>query len=316
MLRNEDGDQATISQAGVNREADAETSETENAFTAEPTTAQQPASGGESRGEEDEEENDQPGELTESERDLVRRLQARDREVRTHEQAHLSAAGDLAIGGPTYDYQRGPDGKRYAVGGEVQIDTSSVPNDPEATLQRAQRIKRAALAPAEPSSQDRRVASQADRMANQARRDIAEEQLNPEEGEEATTPQAQAPTADPATTGPTATGPTEQRATGPNTGENNANQAATAAVGSGLGLNGARGLDGANRTDNNPSNGISAANSLGRAGGNNAPPSAIAQQISNGGPGNFGGGNFGAPFTYGANGQAQSERGSLLSLVG
>ena len=44
-----------------------------------------------------------------------------DREERQHEQAHLSAAGGHARGGPSYQYETGPDGKRYAVGGEVSI---------------------------------------------------------------------------------------------------------------------------------------------------------------------------------------------------
>ena len=122
-----------------------------------------------------EEESESPGELSESEQELVRDLKARDLEVRAHEQAHLAAAGDLALGGPRYDYQRGPDGRRYAVGGSVEIDTSPVPNDPEATIQKATRIKRAALAPQEPSSTDRSVASRADAMKAEARQQLAAE---------------------------------------------------------------------------------------------------------------------------------------------
>ena len=61
-------------------------------------------------------------ELTEEEQEQVQDLQARDQEVRRHEAAHKAAAGQFASGGPTYDLQRGPDGKQYAVGGEVQID--------------------------------------------------------------------------------------------------------------------------------------------------------------------------------------------------
>ncbi|MDJ0840979.1 MAG: putative metalloprotease CJM1_0395 family protein [Acidobacteriota bacterium] len=118
-----------------------------------------------------------PGELTEGEQDLVDRLKDRDAEVRAHELAHLRAAGDLANGGPKYDYQTGPDGKRYAIGGSVSIDTSKVPNDPQATLEKADRIKRAALAPAEPSGQDRKVAAKADQLKVEARKEIQEEQL-------------------------------------------------------------------------------------------------------------------------------------------
>ena len=57
---------------------------------------------------------------------LVRELQQSDAEVRRHEAAHAAAGGEFA-GAPTFTYQTGPDGKRYAVGGEVSIDTSPVP---------------------------------------------------------------------------------------------------------------------------------------------------------------------------------------------
>lgn len=106
---------------------------------------------------------------------VINQLKARDAEVRAHEQAHLAAAGGLATGGASYVYQTGPDGKRYAVGGEVGIDTSPVAGDPEATMQKAQAIRRAALAPAEPSSQDMRVASAATQMEAQARVELAQQ---------------------------------------------------------------------------------------------------------------------------------------------
>ena len=103
---------------------------------------------------------------------LLEQLKQRDREVRTHEQAHLNAAGQYARGGPYYEYEKGPDGKRYAVGGHVNIDTSRVAGNPEATLRKAEVVRRAALAPAEPSPQDRRVAAQATSMAIEARQEI------------------------------------------------------------------------------------------------------------------------------------------------
>ncbi|MDX1812284.1 MAG: putative metalloprotease CJM1_0395 family protein [Gammaproteobacteria bacterium] len=114
--------------------------------------------------------------LTEEQLRQVDELKKRDQEVRTHEAAHLAAAGQHALGGPSFDYQNGPDGKRYAVGGEVGIDTSKVANDPEATIAKAQQIRAAAMAPAEPSSQDRRVAAQAAQMEAQARSDLREQQ--------------------------------------------------------------------------------------------------------------------------------------------
>lgn len=102
----------------------------------------------------------------------IQALKARDSEVRTHEQAHLSAAGIFAKGGASFTFQTGPDAKRYAIGGEVQIDTSPVPGDPQATLRKAETIRRAALAPASPSSQDYSVAASATRMANNARTEL------------------------------------------------------------------------------------------------------------------------------------------------
>ena len=115
--------------------------------------------------------------LSPEERQEVEKLAARDREVRAHEQAHVAAAGPLYRGGPRYEYREGPDGKRYAVGGSVQIDTAAVPDDPEATAQKARRIQRAALAPQSPSSEDRRVAAEARAMEAQAQREIARENM-------------------------------------------------------------------------------------------------------------------------------------------
>jgi len=113
------------------------------------------------------------------------KLQARDVEVRAHEQAHLSAAGGYATGGASFSYQKGPDGQTYAVGGEVGIDLSQE-SDPNATIQKMQTIKRAALAPASPSSTDRQVAAQAEVKEAQARQEILQEQqeqlLHAEEG--------------------------------------------------------------------------------------------------------------------------------------
>ena len=113
-------------------------------------------------------------ELDEEEQREVQELKQRDREVRQHEQAHVAAAGGHARGGASYEYTTGPDNRRYATGGEVSIDTSKVPDDPEGTIRKAQIVYRAALAPAEPSSQDRSVASVAKQMEAEARRDLAE----------------------------------------------------------------------------------------------------------------------------------------------
>lgn len=81
--------------------------------------------------------------------------------------SHLAAGAGLVRGGPSYTYQRGPDGQLYAVGGEVSIDTSPG-RTPEETIRRAQQIRAAALAPADPSAQDRQVAAAASRMELEA----------------------------------------------------------------------------------------------------------------------------------------------------
>ncbi len=108
-----------------------------------------------------------------AEQNQLNELRSIDQEVRAHELAHLSAAGGLSKGGATFEFVLGPDGQRYAVGGEVQIDTAGVPGDPAATLQKAQQIQQAALAPAQPSAQDRSVAVAAAAMAAEARAEIA-----------------------------------------------------------------------------------------------------------------------------------------------
>lgn len=109
---------------------------------------------------------DNPKGLTEAELEQVKDLKTRDAEVRAHEQAHARVGGQYA-GSPTYDYQRGPDNKRYAVGGSVSIDISPEAT-PEETIRKMEVVKRAALAPAEPSGQDRRVAAQADQIRAEA----------------------------------------------------------------------------------------------------------------------------------------------------
>ena len=113
-----------------------------------------------------------PGGLTSDERRIVLELQQTDRQVRGHEQAHLAAAGGLARG-VSFTFVTGPDGRQYAVGGEVSIDTSPVSGDPARTIQKAQQIRAAANAPANPSGQDRAVAAQASQMEQAARQELA-----------------------------------------------------------------------------------------------------------------------------------------------
>ena len=113
--------------------------------------------------------------LTPDEQRRVAELQKIDRAVHAHELAHLAAAGGLATSGASYTYVYGPDGKRYAVGGEVSIDTSAE-SKPQANIDKGRRIRAAAMAPADPSAQDRAVASAGDRLVALGRQELAAEQ--------------------------------------------------------------------------------------------------------------------------------------------
>lgn len=111
--------------------------------------------------------------LTDADRRKVEQLKRRDQEVREHERAHATAGGSIT-GAPSFNFTRGPDGKQYAVGGEVSIDASPVPGNPRATISKLEQVKRAALAPRNPSGQDRSVASAAEAGIIEAKRELAE----------------------------------------------------------------------------------------------------------------------------------------------
>jgi len=101
----------------------------------------------------------------------VMELQIIEDKVIAHEQAHKAAGGEFT-GAATYGYTVGPDGKRYITSGEVSI---SVPasDDPEQSLRALERVKAAALAPANPSGQDQSVAASASAKMMRLRSEIA-----------------------------------------------------------------------------------------------------------------------------------------------
>jgi hypothetical protein len=111
-------------------------------------------------------------ELSEEDQRKVAELEKIDRRVRTHEQAHVSVAGGYARGGANYNFVTGPDGKRYANAGHVNIDTSPE-RTPEATIRKAEIVRKAALAPADPSPSDRQIAADATKMAQDAQKELA-----------------------------------------------------------------------------------------------------------------------------------------------
>ncbi|MBH0056903.1 catalase [Pseudoalteromonas sp. SWXJZ94C] len=118
-------------------------------------------------------ESEQEEQLLKQEQSQIKELKTRDTEVRVHEQAHAAVGGQHA-GSPSYEYQRGPDGTNYAVGGEVQIDVSEVPGDPQATIDKMQTVRAAALAPAEPSGADRSIAANATQKLAAAQAELAQ----------------------------------------------------------------------------------------------------------------------------------------------
>jgi len=120
-------------------------------------------------------------ELSSADRRRIEEMKATDREVRAHEAAHMAAGGSLVTSGASFGYETGPDGQKYAVSGEVGIDTSKG-RTPQETLVRAEQIRAAALAPADPSSQDRSVAAAASQMAAEARAEIARENMEKVKG--------------------------------------------------------------------------------------------------------------------------------------
>jgi hypothetical protein len=118
--------------------------------------------------------------LSEEEQAQLAKLRARDREVHAHEQAHVAAGAGLA-GAPSYSYENGPDGKQYAVGGEVGIRTTASGGNPRQQ------------APASPSGQDRSVAANARAQAAQIQAQLARDaQAKAQETLKSSTDKAQA----------------------------------------------------------------------------------------------------------------------------
>ncbi|EDP6442176.1 hypothetical protein FVN63_04910 [Campylobacter jejuni] len=119
-------------------------------------------------------------ELSQKEVAQVRELQSIDRNAKAHEAAHQAAGGGLA-GAASFTYTRGPDNQMYATAGEVPISMQKG-NTPEETIANARQIAAAAMAPADPSPQDYKVAANATKMEFEARAEAMK--LKAEEKEE------------------------------------------------------------------------------------------------------------------------------------
>ena len=112
-------------------------------------------------------------ELSPEEEEMVKKLQARDAEVKGHEAAHQAAGAGLT-GAASFTYQQGPDGKMYAIGGEVSISMPTG-STPEETIANARKIAAAAMAAGDPSPQDFSVAASARVMEMKAQQQLARE---------------------------------------------------------------------------------------------------------------------------------------------
>ena len=121
-------------------------------------------------------------ELSLGEEQLVKDLEARDSEVRAHESAHQAAGGGMT-GAASFTYQQGPDGKMYAIGGEVSISMKGG-STPEETIANARQVATAAMAAGDPSPQDFAVASSARIMEMKAQQQLAKEQQEETLGKE------------------------------------------------------------------------------------------------------------------------------------
>ncbi|WP_428738946.1 putative metalloprotease CJM1_0395 family protein [Sulfurimonas sp.] len=120
--------------------------------------------------------------LEPAEQQQVNQLQARDTEVRAHEAAHKATGGGLA-GSASFSYQKGPDGKMYAIGGEVSISFKEG-STPQETIANARQVVAAAMAPANPSPQDYAVAASARMMEMSAQQELVK-QLQEEQNTQA-----------------------------------------------------------------------------------------------------------------------------------
>lgn len=136
---------------------------------------QNTAASAETKAGKDEEKKTAETELTPEERRRISELQRQDAAVRAHEQAHIAVGRDLITSGPRYEYTYGPDGKQYAVSGEVGIDTSPE-REPQANIDKGQHIQATALAPVDPSPQDYQVASTGKQLEQQGYRDLRDAQ--------------------------------------------------------------------------------------------------------------------------------------------
>lgn len=105
-------------------------------------------------------------------------LKKQDDTIKKHEQVHYSVARQYSEL-PTFQYQKGSDGNRYVVKGEVNFKMISSDDSPDAAIKKMQQIYLAALAPADPSTDDLTLAIQAIHSITDLRLQLFMEKLQP-----------------------------------------------------------------------------------------------------------------------------------------
>lgn len=103
----------------------------------------------------------------------VRQMDDKSRKITNHENKHAAILRDSGTGvadaKPQLTQKQGPDGRQYAVAGEVNTDLRPVPGNPKATEHKAEAVYRSAIGDTDRSESDNQAARQALFSAQEAR---------------------------------------------------------------------------------------------------------------------------------------------------
>lgn len=131
---------------------------------------------------ENEEKSTNDPKLSKEEQKEVKELERIDRQVKSRELTHRAVAGNYARGSVSFDYVTGPDGKKYAKEGHINIDSRPVPNNPEATIRKARAIRSVELSTTNTSPQNRTVSAEISKIEREARTELKAEQRKVSDG--------------------------------------------------------------------------------------------------------------------------------------
>ncbi len=98
----------------------------------------------------------------------IEKIRKNSRNVKRRELVYRAVVGNHVRGAVSFQYEIGPDGMKYAVAGHTAIDTRPIINNPEASIRKAQAIKRTKI--------DRSVAVEVEKMEREARLALKEKQ--------------------------------------------------------------------------------------------------------------------------------------------